>query len=83
MLNDCELQRHQNWISAISASLDTVFDPCRQHAGHVRIPQLMETVLMGQGEETWAPQPWDRFSKIPRELSQAHTLHRLRCTPSG
>lgn len=53
MLNDCELQRHQNWTSA---SFDTVFDPCWQHAGHVGISQLMETVLMGQGEETWAPQ---------------------------
>lgn len=56
MLNDCDLQRHQNWISAITASFDTVFDPCWQHVGHVGISQLMETVLMGQGEETWAPQ---------------------------
>ena len=37
MLNDCDLQRHQNWISAISASFDTVFDPCWQHVGHVGI----------------------------------------------
>lgn len=35
MLNDCELQRHQNWIFALSASFDSLFDPCWQHAGHV------------------------------------------------
>ena len=74
MLNDCELPWHQNWISAISASFDTVFDPCQQHAGHVRIPQLMETVLTGKGGETLAPQPWDRLSKIPRRVkSGAHS----------
>lgn len=38
MLNDCKLQRHQNWIFAISDSFDSIFDPCWQHAGHVWIP---------------------------------------------
>lgn len=35
MLSDCQLQRHQNWIFALSASFDSLFDPCWQHAGHV------------------------------------------------
>ena len=48
MLNDSKLQRHQSWISAISASFDTAFDPWWQHAGHVWIAQLMETVPTGK-----------------------------------
>lgn len=33
MINDYKLHSHLNWIFAISASSDSVFDPCWQHAG--------------------------------------------------